>query len=62
MGGTRDEDDVVMADGANDASMGSNVGAASESRDGDCDDDEGHDFGEGEGATAVAMSVEQYPV
>lgn len=62
MGGTRDKDDVVMADGANDASMGTNVPAASESRDGDCDDGEDHDFGEGEGAIAVAMSVEQFPV
>lgn len=62
MGGTRDEDDVVMTDGANDASMGGNVAAASESRDGACDDDEGHDFGEAEGTAAIAVSVEQYPV
>ena len=62
MGDARDEDDVVMTDGANDTSMGSNLGAASGSRDGACDDDEGHDFGESEGTATVAVFVEQYRV
>lgn len=58
MGRSRDEDDTVMTDGVHDASVGSNVAAASESMDeGGRDDDEGHDFGKGEGGDVATVAV-----